>query len=47
MAQYENKLKKLGSYEKQYMKALTDVYERGYSDGVNKKIGRASCRERV
>lgn len=26
-------------YEKQYMKALTDIYENGYSDGVNERTG--------
>ncbi len=34
----------LGSFEKQYMKALSDIYEHGYADGKNERTGYATKR---
>lgn len=34
----------LGSYEKQYMQALSNIYEHGYADGKNERTGYATKR---
>lgn len=37
-------MSKISSYEWQYMRILSDIYEEGYSDGVNERTGYATKR---